>query len=68
MPPFSYIGLRIIHEQKIQEALEQQRQYIGQETPEQSLLHLLQKIVRFLGRFNHRSCIDSDSFSEIKVN
>jgi hypothetical protein len=55
MPPFSYIGLRIIHEQKIQEALEQQRQYIGQETPEQSLLHLFQKIVQFLGRFNHQS-------------
>ncbi len=29
MQPFSYTSLKIIHDQKIQEALEQQRLYAG---------------------------------------
>jgi hypothetical protein len=52
MYPFSYTGLKIIHDQKIQEALEQQRLYAGQETQRQGLL---QTIGKFLARFNKQS-------------
>ena len=52
MHPFSYTGLKIIHDQKIQEALEQQRLYAGQETQRQGLL---QTFGKFLARFNKQS-------------
>jgi hypothetical protein len=49
MHPFSYTGLKIIHDQKIQEALEQQRLEAGQEVQRQGLL---QTFGKFLARFN----------------
>ncbi len=53
MYPFSsYTGLKIIHDQKIQEALERQRLYAGQET---QMPGLLQTFGKFLARFTNRS-------------
>ncbi len=52
MQPFSYTSLKIIHDQKIQEALEQQRLYAGQETQTQGLP---QAFGKFLARFTNRS-------------
>ena len=52
MHPFSYTGLKIIHDQKIQEALEQQRLNTGQETHSQGLL---QTFGKFLARFTNHS-------------
>lgn len=49
MHPFSYSGLKIIHDEKVQEALEQQRPYIGQEMQRQGLL---QTLATFFARFN----------------
>ena len=51
MHPFSYTGIKIIHDQKIQEALERQRLYAGQETQRQRLFRAFGK---FLARFNNR--------------
>ena len=51
MHPFSYTGLKIIHDQKIQEALERQRLYVGQETQRPGLL---QTFGKFLARFTNR--------------
>jgi len=52
MHPSSYTSLKIIHDQKIQEALEQQRLYAGQEMQRQGLL---QKFGKFLARFTNQS-------------
>ncbi len=52
MQPFSYSGLKIIHDQKIQEALEQQRHYAGQEMRRQGLLQAFGKL---FARFNNQS-------------
>ncbi len=52
MHPFSYTSLKIIHGQKIQEALEQQRHYAGQEAQTQGLP---QAFGKFLARFTNRS-------------
>ncbi len=52
MHPFSYTGLKIIHDQKIQEALEQHRLYAGQETQRQGWLQTFEK---FLARFTNHS-------------
>ena len=52
MPYVSYTGLKMIHDQKIQEALEQQRLYAGQETQRRGLL---QTFGAFLARFTNFS-------------
>ncbi len=52
MYPFSYTGLKIIHDEKIQEALERQRLYAGQEKQRPGPLQTLGK---FLARFTNRS-------------
>jgi hypothetical protein len=52
MYPFSYTSLKIIHDQKIEEALEHQRFYTGQETQRQ---RLLQTFGTFLARFATQS-------------
>ena len=52
MYPFSYTGLKMIHDQKIQEALERQRLYAEQETQRPGLL---QTFGKFLARFTNRS-------------
>jgi len=43
MQPFSYTGLKIIHDQNIQEALEQHRLYAGQQTHRPGLLQMFGK-------------------------
>ena len=55
----SYTGLKIIHDQKIQEALEQQRLYAKQKMHRSSLL---QAFDRLLARFNKpvEKCIICD--------
>ncbi len=45
----SYTGIKIIHDHKIQEALEQQRLYAGQKMHRPGLL---QAFDRFLARFS----------------
>jgi hypothetical protein len=50
MHPFSYTGLKIVHDQKIQEAMKQQCLYARQETQWQGLLQMFSK---FLARFNN---------------
>jgi hypothetical protein len=50
MYPFSYTSQKIIHDRKIQEALEHQRLYAEKETQRQDLLQMLGK---FLARFNN---------------
>jgi hypothetical protein len=52
MNSFSYTGLKIIHDEKIQEALEHQRLYAEQETQRQRLLQMFGK---FLARFYKQS-------------
>ena len=52
MPPFSYTSLKIIHDQKLHEALAQQRLYAEQETHKHTLLQTLNK---FLARFHYQS-------------
>ena len=52
MYPFSYTGLKIIHGQKIREALEHQRFYAGQEAQRQ---RLEQTFGKFLARFTNQS-------------
>jgi hypothetical protein len=52
MYPFSYTSMKIVHDQKIQEALERQRLYAGQATQRPGLLQTLGK---FLARFTNRS-------------
>ena len=52
MHPFSYTGLKIIQDEKIQEALEQQRLEAGQGTRRQGLL---QTFGKFLARFSNQS-------------
>jgi hypothetical protein len=51
MHPFSYTSIKIIHDEKIQEALEHHRPYAGQETQRQGLFRAFGK---FLARFNNR--------------
>ena len=48
MGPFSYTGLKIIHDQKIEEALEHHRFFVGQETQKRGLP---QTFGTFLARF-----------------
>jgi hypothetical protein len=48
----SYTSMKIVHDQKIQEALERQRLYAGQATQRPGLLQTLGK---FLARFTNRS-------------
>jgi len=52
MPYVSYTSMKIVHDQKIQEALERQRLYAGQETQKQGLL---QTFGKFLACFANRS-------------
>jgi hypothetical protein len=52
MHPFSYTSLKIVHDWKIQEALEHQRLYAGQETPRQGLFQTFGKL---LARFTNQS-------------
>jgi hypothetical protein len=52
MYPFSYTGLKTIHDQKIREALEHQRFYVGQEAQRQ---RLLETFVKFLARLTIQS-------------
>ncbi len=52
MNPFSYTSLKIIHDQKIQEALERQRFDAGQDTPGQSLRQAWRA---FLARFSRQA-------------
>ena len=52
MPPLSSTGLKIVHEQMIQEALERRRFFAGLEKPEQGLL---QTFGAFLARFTNLS-------------
>ena len=49
MYPFSYTSIKIIHDEKIQEALEHHRLYTRQDTQRQGLFQALGK---FLARFN----------------
>lgn len=48
MYPYSYTNLKIIHDQQIEEALEQHRLYAGEEKQEQGLF---QKFGKLLARF-----------------
>lgn len=41
MSPFSYTSIKVVHDQKIQKALEQQHRQAGQFTREPGLLHRL---------------------------
>ncbi len=50
MYPFSYTGLKIVHDQEIQEALAQQCLDTGQATQRQGLIQMFKK---FLARFNN---------------
>jgi len=50
--PYSYTGLKIVHDRKIQEALDDQRLYAGQERQRQGLI---QTIGTILARFNNQS-------------
>jgi hypothetical protein len=52
MHPFSYTSLKIVHDEKIQEALERQRFEAGQGTPRRGLL---QTFGKFLARFSNQS-------------
>jgi hypothetical protein len=52
MYPFSYTGLKIVHDEKIQEALERQCLDAKQETQGQGLLRALGKL---LTRFNNQA-------------
>ena len=52
MYPYSYTGLKIIHDQKIREALEHQRFYVGQEAQRHRLLQSFGKV---LARFTNQS-------------
>ncbi len=52
MPYVSYTSMKIVHDQKIQEALERQRLYAGQATQRPDLL---QTFGKFLARFTNRS-------------
>ena len=52
MHPFSYTSLKIVHDRKIQEALEHQRLYAGQETQRQGLFQTFEKL---LARFTNQS-------------
>ena len=52
MPYVSYTSMKMIHDQKIEEALEDQRLYSGQETRKRGLL---QTFGGFLARFTHFS-------------
>jgi hypothetical protein len=49
MYPFSYISLKIVHDEKIQAALEHQRLYAGQERQGHALF---QAFGKFLARFD----------------
>lgn len=49
---YSYTALKTIHDQKVQEALEQQYPDMGQATRKHGLPHMFGK---FLARFNHQS-------------
>jgi hypothetical protein len=51
MYPFSYTGLKIIHDQEIQEALERKYPGVEQETQGQGLF---QTFGAFLARFSHQ--------------
>ena len=52
MYPFSYTGLKLIHDQKVREALERERLYAEQKTQRRDLR---QAFSEFLAGFNHRS-------------
>ncbi len=52
MHPFSYTTMKVVHDQKIQEALEHQRLYAEQETQRQGLPQMFRK---FIARFNNQS-------------
>jgi hypothetical protein len=52
MYPFSYTGLKIIHDQKVQQALEQHHHYAGQKTHRQNPLRAFGML---FVRFNKRS-------------
>ena len=53
MPPYS--GMKVIHDQMIDERLERQRHYIGQETHRQGLLKTFGKaLARFTAQSGHK--------------
>jgi hypothetical protein len=52
MPPFSYTGLKIVHDQKIEEALEHYRFAEAQRTQKRGVL---QSVTAFLARFTNIS-------------
>jgi len=65
MYPFSYTSLKIIHDQKIQEALEQQRLHAGLETRRQGLV---QAFGTFLAHFNNQSGMNTTKrWSEVRL-
>ena len=43
MTPFSYTGMRLIHDEKVQEALERYRLYAGPKRQRPGLLHVFGK-------------------------
>ena len=51
MHPFSYTGIKIIHDERIREALENHRLYAGQETRKHGLIQAFGKL---LARFSNR--------------
>ena len=52
MPPFSYTGMRLIHDEKVQEALERYRFYAEPKRQRQGLLHAFGKA---LARFTQQA-------------
>lgn len=53
MPPYS--GMKVIHDQMIEESLERQRHYIRQETPRQGLFKTFGKaLARFTAQSGHK--------------
>ena len=56
MPPYS--GMKVVHDQMIEEALERQRYYAGQETRGQGLLTAFRKA---LARFTAKSAEKQES-------
>jgi hypothetical protein len=60
MYPFFYTSIKIIHDEKIQEALERQRLYAGRKTQR---LRLFRAFEKFLARFNTRPARNASEVS-----
>ena len=60
MYPFSYTGLKLIHDQKVREALERERLYAEQKTQRRDLR---QAFSEFFAGFNHRSVRNEEKCS-----